>query len=154
MEYNFIIDSLDEARRVAFAVARILPPTGLVTFQGEMGAGKTTFIAMMLAAFAKIHKQQPPLVTSPTFSLIHEYMIGIIKIAHCDFFRLENASDIDALGFEEYLDNALCLVEWPDLIKSYNDEVLIACQFFYDNNQRCLTVAMNKRYSMEIKIEQ
>ena len=82
---------------------------------GPLGAGKTALtqaIARGLGIDPQIY------VTSPTFSLLHEYQ-GRIPLYHMDFYRLAGEDDIESLGFQEYLyGNGLTVIEWPDRLGS------------------------------------
>jgi tRNA threonylcarbamoyladenosine biosynthesis protein TsaE len=96
----------------------IAKPYPIITFSGEMGAGKTTFVSALCAA-----TNVDDHVTSPTFALINEYRIwegGIEKpIFHLDWYRLRDAAEAVAAGMEDCLDqaktgNAYCFIEWPE----------------------------------------
>jgi tRNA threonylcarbamoyladenosine biosynthesis protein TsaE len=82
-------------------------------FYGEMGAGKTTFIREICRKFGVKEN-----VSSPTFSLINEYLdIKGKPIFHFDFFRIENEKEAINIGCEEYFESgSLCLIEWPEKI--------------------------------------
>ena len=77
---------------------------------GDLGAGKTHFTK----GFVLGNDCDKP-VTSPTFSLIHEYEDGSSYIYHFDLYRLENTSELLEIGWEDYLDmDGICIVEWAD----------------------------------------
>ena len=78
---------------------------------GHLGAGKTHFVQGVVAGLGASIT-----ATSPTFTLVHEYSGGRLPVFHFDFYRLEDASEVLALGWEEYLDegSGLTLVEWAD----------------------------------------
>lgn len=78
---------------------------------GDLGAGKTHFVQGVVAGLGA-----NVAATSPTFTLVHEYPGGRLPVFHFDFYRLEDASEALALGWEEYLDEGggLTLVEWAD----------------------------------------
>lgn len=88
-------------------------PGDIITLEGGLGAGKTT-----LTQFIGLGLGVPPdcYITSPTFSLLHEYP-GRIPLYHLDLYRL-SAADIFELGFEEYLyGEGLTVIEWPDRLE-------------------------------------
>ncbi len=119
MEEN-IEKKLFESLRVEDYQKLILEDKGLfdgsapVLLSGTMGAGKTTFIKE-ICRFLGV--EDP--VSSPTFSLVNEYIGGEGRpIYHFDLFRIKSIEEIQYIGFTEYLDSgALCLIEWPEIIK-------------------------------------
>lgn len=77
---------------------------------GELGAGKTHFVKGVAAALGT-----EAAVTSPTFTLIHEYPGGRLPVYHFDFYRLEDEDEAIKIGLDEYLDgDGVCLIEWAD----------------------------------------
>lgn len=84
--------------------------TGVVALRGEMGAGKTTAVSHWLHALGSSDR-----ASSPTFSLVNEYESPFGPIYHFDLHRLDWASEVAAIGFEDYLESGQpCWVEWPD----------------------------------------
>lgn len=103
--------SADETRILGAALAPTLVPGDLVSLSGDLGAGKTTFVQGLAAALGV--KQS---VTSPTFTLIHEYE-GRYPILHLDVYRLDSFQEVLDLGFEELLDPAAVIViEWGEAL--------------------------------------
>ena len=83
----------------------------IVAMSGQMGSGKTTLVQ---AIVSKLGSNET--VSSPTFGLVHEYNIPNGKLIHMDLYRLEQESDLEQLGFDDYLSTGnLCLIEWPEL---------------------------------------
>lgn len=92
-------------------LASSLHPGHVLALEGEVGAGKTHLVKGIAAGLGV----DPQTVTSPTFGLIQLYE-GTVPLVHIDLYRLERASDLDGIGFDEALDEgAVCLVEWPEL---------------------------------------
>ncbi len=82
--------------------------------EGEMGAGKTTFVKEIVKELGTTAT-----VTSPTFSIVNEYELSNQYIYHFDFYRLKNEAEAYDIGVNEYFESGnLCLVEWPDKIPS------------------------------------
>jgi tRNA threonylcarbamoyladenosine biosynthesis protein TsaE len=107
----FRTGSEEETIALGERIARGLAPPAVVLLTGELGAGKTTIakgIVKGLGAAA------PEDVSSPTFTLIHEYG-DKPKVYHIDFYRIERAGEVLALGIEDLLDgDAVLLVEWGE----------------------------------------
>ena len=78
--------------------------------QGDLGSGKTVFVKGVVAGLGGTAD-----VTSPTFTLVHEYRGGRLPVYHFDFFRLENEQSIARLGLDDYFfGDGVCLIEWAD----------------------------------------
>jgi tRNA threonylcarbamoyladenosine biosynthesis protein TsaE len=109
-------DTIDVGRKLA----ALLKPPQLLLLRGELGTGKTTLVKGIAQA---LDAAEPDEVTSPTFTLLHEYdgtQNGKpVKLFHIDVYRLESERQLETLGFEELLtSDALVLVEWGDKFKS------------------------------------
>ena len=77
---------------------------------GNLGAGKTQFVKGFVRAIGSGAE-----VTSPTFTLIHEYEGGRCPVYHFDFYRLDSPDAVLQLGFDEYIDgDGICIIEWAD----------------------------------------
>jgi tRNA threonylcarbamoyladenosine biosynthesis protein TsaE len=92
--------------------------TNIVLISGEMGVGKTTLIKEILLSMKVMVN-----VSSPTFSIINEYITGQNKIVyHMDLYRIKNISEIEGIGLFEYLESGnLCIIEWGDMIEKIID---------------------------------
>ena len=90
----------------------------VVLICGEMGAGKTTLIKELLSLMSVIDN-----VSSPTFSIINEYSTDKNEIIyHMDLYRIEDISELDNIGFFEYLESGkTCLIEWGEMIEKMID---------------------------------
>ena len=82
---------------------------GVVSLEGPLGAGKTHFVKAVATALGI-----PEDVTSPTFTLLQSYGSGEQRLHHSDWYRLESAVEVLALGLEEYEGDGLILIEWGD----------------------------------------
>lgn len=101
----------EETRAFGGELARRLPARGLVLLIGELGAGKTTLTKGIVEARAAA---RPEDVSSPTFTLIHEYG-DPVRVYHIDLYRLDTAEQVRRLGLDEILEsNTLVLIEWGE----------------------------------------
>ena len=92
------------------AISATLRRGDVLALCGDLGAGKTHFVKGLTAGLGADAD-----VTSPTFTLIHEYMGGRMPLYHFDFYRLEDEDDALKIGLDEYLDgDGVCLIEWAD----------------------------------------
>lgn len=106
------LKNYDENKLIDLArlVAQFIEPGDVLFLHGGLGAGKTTFVRMLLSALG--YKGR---VKSPTFSIVEEYELEEISIAHFDLYRLESSADVDNLGITDYLNEKTALViEWPE----------------------------------------
>ena len=118
--HEFTTRSGADTVEVGRKLAAFLKPPQLLLLRGELGTGKTTLVKGIAQA---LDAAEPDEVTSPTFTLIHEYdgtRDGkAIKLFHIDVYRLESERQLESLGLEELLTpDALVLVEWGDKFKS------------------------------------
>ena len=109
---EFLTHSPEETIAVGRGFVSRLQPPKLVVVTGDLGAGKTTIIKGIAEGF-KVESQEN--VTSPTFTLIHEYAAGSVDLFHFDPYRLAGTGDIADLGFEDYLERGgIIVVEWGE----------------------------------------
>ena len=113
--HTFFSSSVEQTIAFAKEFAQRLQPNDVVIIQGGLGVGKTHF-TKGLAAYFDIKQKQ---VQSPTYAVVHEY-VGQITLYHFDLYRLKSPSELQEIGFEEYLYNeGICIIEWPDLALPY-----------------------------------
>ena len=109
-------DTIEAGRKLA----ALLKPPQLLVLRGDLGTGKTTLVKGIAEALDAAERDE---VTSPTFTLIHEYLGAMdgrpVKLYHIDVYRLEGERQMETLGLDELLtDDALVLVEWGEKFKS------------------------------------
>ena len=107
--------SEQETRGIAAALARTLAPGAVVLLSGDLGAGKTAFVRGLAEGLGI----DPGEVTSPTFTLVHQYEGGRLPLVHVDLYRLETA-DLDEIGLDlDVAARGVLAVEWPErLVRS------------------------------------
>jgi tRNA threonylcarbamoyladenosine biosynthesis protein TsaE len=113
---TYISDSPSETESAGRDFAVGLRAGSVIALVGPLGAGKTQFVKGLVAGIGA-----PVAVTSPTFTLVHEYTGGRLPVYHFDFFRLEERQSVRRLGLDEYFfGDGISVVEWadkfPDLI--------------------------------------
>ena len=113
---TFTILGLEALPAVAAQVRDAIQGHSIVCFEGEMGAGKTTFIKALCVSLGVPEAE----VSSPTFSLVNEYRNARNQpIYHFDFYRLNHPGEAEDIGALEYFDSGyLCLIEWPSRIEA------------------------------------
>jgi tRNA threonylcarbamoyladenosine biosynthesis protein TsaE len=128
-ERRFKTRSVGGTLAIAERVAEILMPTPrLVVLRGDLGAGKTTLVKGIAAALGVADPEE---VTSPTFTLVHEYEGPKVKLYHLDLYRIETERELATLGLDEMTaePNALVVVEWgekfPSLLERATGEIAI-----------------------------
>jgi tRNA threonylcarbamoyladenosine biosynthesis protein TsaE len=116
-ERRFRTRSVEGTLALGERIAELLSPPMLVILRGEVGAGKTTLVKGIAAALGAAAEDD---VTSPTFTIVHEYEGTKVRLFHLDLYRLETEEQIAVLGLDEMAgyDNALVLVEWGDRFES------------------------------------
>ena len=110
---TFASSSLEETAGVAARVAAMLAPGTCLTLEGELGAGKTTFVRALVGAMGGDER----MVSSPTFVLMNTYVTPRMSVYHLDAYRLHGADDLTAIGFDELLEQrGLVIVEWASRV--------------------------------------
>jgi len=110
MHFSFLATSELTLKKFAELVANILPSKKVILLDAPMGAGKTTFVNLLSRCLGVEDS-----TSSPTFSIVNEYK-GEQSIFHFDLYRFNSIDEAYDMGLEEYFDqNAICLVEWPDV---------------------------------------
>jgi len=107
MEWTYSLPQINEIARFFW---NTFPDKKIYAFQGDMGAGKTSFIRALCLA-----KKVKETVSSPTFSIINEYVSPDGVIYHLDLYRLKDEQEAIRAGVEDCLySGAICLIEWPE----------------------------------------
>ena len=107
----------------------------IILICGEMGTGKTTLIKELLSLMNVIDN-----VSSPTFSIINEYSTDKDEIIyHMDLYRIKDISELDNIGFFEYLESGkTCIIEWGEMIEKLIDSDYNKCTITKEHNSRIL----------------
>jgi tRNA threonylcarbamoyladenosine biosynthesis protein TsaE len=113
---SFTSNSPAETEAFGRQFAQDLGAGSVLALSGELGSGKTQFVKGLVAGLGS-----DVAVTSPTFTIVHEYAGGRLPVYHFDFFRLEDRQSLAQLGLDDYFfGEGVCVIEWadrlPDLI--------------------------------------
>jgi tRNA threonylcarbamoyladenosine biosynthesis protein TsaE len=106
---EFLPSTEEETQEVGERFAADLSLGDILCLTGPLGAGKTQFVKGLARGLGFLGE-----VTSPSFPLVHEYEGGRLFLAHFDFFRLDKEEDVHALGFSDYLRQAVLVIEWGE----------------------------------------
>ncbi len=110
---ELITHSPAETEAVGAALAGRLAPGAIVAYRGDLGAGKTAF-TRGLARGLGIRER----VTSPTYTIVNEYLGGRLPLFHFDMYRLGSEEELFDIGWEDYLDRGgICAVEWSENVR-------------------------------------
>lgn len=132
---------LDASKKLAHELYQLMQTENVkvVTFEGELGAGKTFIISELIKLLMNDSFLD---VTSPTFNIVNEYKFYNDKFYHFDLYRIENEQELHDIGFEEYLSNGVCIIEWPEhyAAKFIKDYKRIAIHIKLINQSSTLTI--------------
>ena len=131
MEY--ITNSPSETEAVGAALAACLKPGTVIAYRGDLGAGKTAF-TRGLARGLGIKES----VTSPTYTIVNEYLSGRLPLFHFDMYRLASSDDLWDIGWEDYLDRGgVCAVEWSENVAdALEDPIMITIEKLGEDTRR------------------
>lgn len=141
MIYTVNVHSPEETETFAARLAALLKPQDLVTLEGDLGAGKTTFTKGLAKGLGVAR-----MVNSPTFTILKQYP-GNVNLNHFDVYRLEN-SDED-IGFDELFESdAVSVIEWAKFIEDYlpNDRLEITITRQSEENRKIQLHPIGQRY--------
>jgi tRNA threonylcarbamoyladenosine biosynthesis protein TsaE len=104
--------SAEETTAFGRTLAGVLAPPKLVLLRGDLGAGKTTLVKGIAAAFEAASEED---VTSPTFTLVHEYRGPRATLYHIDLYRVDTPRELETLGLDDLVgENSILLIEWGE----------------------------------------
>jgi tRNA threonylcarbamoyladenosine biosynthesis protein TsaE len=120
MARDFTTNSPEETIALGRELASLLAPPKLVLLRGDLGAGKTTLVKGIAEGFnAASHDD----VTSPTFTLIHEYRGPAAILYHIDLYRIDTQRELETLGLDDLMnDNSVLLIEWGEKFARFQKE--------------------------------
>ena len=128
---KIVSDSEEKTFDTGKKIGSILKGGEIIALNGDLGAGKTVF-TKGLAAGLGISDD----ILSPTFTIVHEYS-GRLKLNHFDVYRISDPDELYEIGFEEYLGNGVCIIEWASIIEEIlpEDTIKIDIERVSDNER-------------------
>ena len=117
---EFTTHSAEETIALGRTLAPLLSPPKLVLLRGDLGAGKTTLVKGIAEAFGAASAED---VTSPTFTLIHEYRGASASLFHIDLYRVDTPRELETLGLDDLIsENSILLIEWGEKFARFQQE--------------------------------
>lgn len=128
--------SPEETKTLGERLAKLLHPGDVITLEGQLGAGKTTF-TKGIASGLEVKRH----ITSPTFTIVKEYR-GIMPLYHMDVYRLEDS--LEDIGFDEYFHgNGVSVVEWAGFIEPFLPEDRLDISIHYTEKEDIREIDLN-----------
>ena len=135
MEY--ITNNPEQTEALGAALAARLTPGTIIAYRGDLGAGKTAFTRGLARGLGCRE-----LVTSPTYTIVNEYLGGRLPLFHFDMYRLASSDDLWDIGWEDYLERGgICAVEWSENVEDAMEGAI------------CITIEKTGEESRRITIE-
>ena len=117
---EFITQSPEQTEALGFALGQRLSPGDIIAYKGDLGAGKTAFTRGLAKGLGCTEQ-----VTSPTYTIVNEYLSGRLPLFHFDMYRLSSSEDLWGIGWDDYLDrNGVCAVEWSENVEDAMENAL------------------------------
>ena len=141
---DFISRSPDQTRRVGMRLGALLNPGDVVCLQGDLGAGKTTFVQGLAQGWGSLDS-----VSSPTFIIVNVYRrADESELYHLDTYRLESAPEAAMLDLDDMLDAGPLVIEWPERIESVlpNERLWLQLEYIDEEQRRIQVMANGKKY--------
>jgi len=120
MTREFTTNSAEETIALGKKLSSSLAPPKLVLLRGDLGAGKTTLVKGIAQGFEAASEEE---VTSPTFTLVHEYRGPSATLYHIDLYRVDTPRELETLGLDDLMgDNSVLLIEWGEKFPRFERE--------------------------------
>ena len=133
---KFITHSPEETEKVGQALGAVLAPGTILAYEGDLGAGKTAFTRGLARGLGATET-----VTSPTYTIVNEYLSGRLPLFHFDMYRLASSDDLWDIGWEDYLERGgVCAVEWSENVRDAMEDAIIVRIEKTGEDSRCITI--------------
>lgn len=122
---EFITHSPMETEQLGQKLGQTLPAGTVIAYRGDLGAGKTAFTRGLARGLGITDP-----VTSPTYTIVNEYLSGRLPLFHFDMYRLHSADDLFDIGWDDYLERGgICAVEWSENVtEAMEDAITVTIQ--------------------------
>ena len=129
----FTTHSPAETEQIGEKLGSILPAGAVLAYRGDLGAGKTAFTRGLARGLGYAEP-----VTSPTYTIVNEYLGGRLPLFHFDMYRLHSSDDLWDIGWEDYLERGgICAVEWSENVEdALEDPVFITIEKLGEESRR------------------
>ena len=129
----FHTNSPEETEKIGEMLAQKLAPGTIIAYQGDLGAGKTAFTRGLARGLGCTEQ-----VTSPTYTIVNEYLRGRMPLFHFDMYRLRSADDLWGIGWDDYLDRGgICAVEWSEnVVGAMEDAITVTIEKTGEDSRR------------------
>jgi len=133
---EIITNSPEQTEAVGAALGKLLSPGTVIAYRGDLGAGKTAFTRGLARGLGYADP-----VTSPTYTIVNEYLGGRLPLFHFDMYRLRSSEDLWDIGWEDYLDRGgVCAVEWSENVEDALEDALTVTIEKLGEDSRRITV--------------
>ena len=140
---EFITYSPEETEKIGEALAKSLQPGTILAYRGDLGAGKTAFTRGLARGLGCKET-----VTSPTYTIVNEYLGGRLPLFHFDMYRLASSDDLWDIGWEDYLDReGVCAVEWSENVQDAMEDAITVTIEKLGENTRRITIEGGQGYA-------
>ena len=133
---EFITNSPEQTEAVGAALGKALPAGTILAYRGDLGAGKTAFTRGLARGLGY---GEP--VTSPTYTIVNEYLGGRLPLFHFDMYRLGSSDDLWDIGWEDYLERGgICAVEWSENVDDAMENAIYVTIYKTGENSRRIVI--------------
>ena len=133
---TFLSNSPAETEAIGAALGAILAPGTVIAYRGDLGAGKTAFTRGLARGLGYADP-----VTSPTYTIVNEYLGGRLPLFHFDMYRLGSSDDLWDIGWEDYLERGgVCAVEWSENVEDAMEDAIWVTIQKTGEESRCITL--------------
>ena len=129
----YLTNSPEQTEEVGAALSKVLSPGTVIAYRGDLGAGKTAFTRGLARGLGVTDP-----VTSPTYTIVNEYLGGRMPLFHFDMYRLHSSDDLWDIGWEDYLERGgICAVEWSENVAgAMEDAITVTIEKLGEDSRR------------------